>query len=134
MPRFPPSRLVRRLPAQHRHVLERLSLRAGIAQPLTIAPSNVRSRILRYMAAVARERTSYPGTATRTTMRKGVRVAVMTTLRAALPTLTTTATAQALYARPNASPRRMTTPALSSKLGAGRSAQSTIYHHHATFL
>ena len=36
MPRFPPSRLVRRLPAWPRHVLARLRLRAGIRQTLTI--------------------------------------------------------------------------------------------------
>jgi hypothetical protein len=35
MPRFPPSRLVRRLPARRHHVLARLRLRAGIRQPLT---------------------------------------------------------------------------------------------------
>ena len=35
MPRFPPSRLVRRLPAWRRHVAPLLRLRAGIAQPLT---------------------------------------------------------------------------------------------------
>jgi len=35
MPRFPPSRLVRRLPAWRHHVLARLRVKAGIAQPLT---------------------------------------------------------------------------------------------------
>src|SRR5207249_1868636 len=34
----PPSRLVRRLPAWRHHVLARLRVKAGIAQPLTIAP------------------------------------------------------------------------------------------------
>jgi hypothetical protein len=34
MPRFPPSRLVRRLPAWRHHVIARLRVRAGIAQPL----------------------------------------------------------------------------------------------------
>ena len=38
MPRFPPSRLVRRLPASRRHIRARLRVRAGIAQPLTIVP------------------------------------------------------------------------------------------------
>ena len=37
MPRFPPSRLVRRLPAWRHHVLARLRVKAGIAQPLTEA-------------------------------------------------------------------------------------------------
>src|SRR5216683_4171941 len=37
MPRFPPSRLVRRLPARRRHDLASLRFRAGIAQPLTTA-------------------------------------------------------------------------------------------------
>ena len=41
MPRFPPSRLVRRLPALHRHVLARRRVRAGIAQPLTELPVGV---------------------------------------------------------------------------------------------
>jgi len=36
MPRFPPSRLVRRLPARRHHVLARLRLWAGIRQPLTV--------------------------------------------------------------------------------------------------
>src|SRR5450432_2118993 len=35
MPRFPPSRLVRRLPARCHHVLAHLRLRTGIRQPLT---------------------------------------------------------------------------------------------------
>jgi hypothetical protein len=35
MPRFPPLRLVQRLPAWRRHALARLRVRAGVAQPLT---------------------------------------------------------------------------------------------------
>jgi len=37
MPRFPPSRLVQRLPAWRHHIHAPLRVRAGIAQPLTIA-------------------------------------------------------------------------------------------------
>ena len=39
MPQFPPSRLVRRLPARRQHVRTRQRVRAGTAQPLTIVRS-----------------------------------------------------------------------------------------------
>ena len=51
MPRFPPSRLVRRLPARRRHVAALLRVRAGIAQPLT-------SAAIRPPAGTACERTA----------------------------------------------------------------------------
>jgi hypothetical protein len=60
MPRFPPSRLVRRLPAQ-RHVRARLRLRAGIRQTLTIAVHHEETAEPPHERRHARLRTIRPG-------------------------------------------------------------------------
>ena len=54
MPRFPPSRLVRRLPAWRHHVLARLRVKAGIAQPLTAADIERARRELSFTSMVPR--------------------------------------------------------------------------------
>ena len=54
MPRFPPSRLVRRLPAWRHHVLARLRVKAGIAQPLTAADIARARRELSFTSMVPR--------------------------------------------------------------------------------